>query len=113
MKANRALRWRTMVASHKDLRVSSTLAAQSLFRNKIFEPRRQDSLCKGLNNPDHEQKLQLDGTEEPGFQKTLDCHSDLRNLRGCPRQRTDLDDEFSYGVAIFYFAEYLMDPLGA
>jgi len=49
--------------------------------------------------------LLVDGTEEPRFQKTLDCHSDLRNLGGRPRQRTSLDDEFFYGVAIFDLAD--------
>ena len=57
-----------------------------------------------MNTPDHEQKLHLDGPEKPGIQKTLDGHGDLRNLCGRPRQRSNLDDEYFYGVAIFDFA---------
>jgi hypothetical protein len=57
-----------------------------------------------MKTPDHEQKLHLDGTAKPGIQKTLDCHRDLRNLRGRPRQRSDLGDEYLYGVAISDFA---------
>jgi hypothetical protein len=56
-----------------------------------------------MNTPDHE-KLQLDGTEEPDFQKTLDCHGDLRNLCGRSRQRSNLDDECFCGIAIFDLA---------
>ena len=57
-----------------------------------------------MKTPDHEQKLHLDSTKKPGIQKTVDCHSDLRHLRGSPRQRRDLDDECFYGVAIFDLA---------
>jgi hypothetical protein len=53
-----------------------------------------------LTTPDHEQKLQLDGTEEPDFQKTLDCHGDPRNLCGRPRQRSNLNDKCFCGIAI-------------
>jgi hypothetical protein len=35
MKARRALRWRTMVAFHKEFRVSPTITAEITFRNKI------------------------------------------------------------------------------
>jgi hypothetical protein len=35
VKARRALRWRTMVAFHKELRVSLTIADEVMFRNKI------------------------------------------------------------------------------
>jgi hypothetical protein len=52
-----------------------------------------------MKTSDHEQKLHLDGTEKPGFQKILACHGDFRNLRGGPRQRGDLDDEYFYGIA--------------
>src|ERR1700758_2209752 len=93
-----------MVAFHKDFRVSSTLAGQSMFRNKISETRRPACLCNGMKTPDHEQKLHLDRTAKPGIQKTLDCHRDLRNLRGRPRQRSNLGDEYLYGVAISDFA---------
>ena len=55
-----------------------------MFRNKIPETLEPRCLCNGLKTLNHEQKLQLDPTEEPGFQKTLDCHADLRNLRGRP-----------------------------
>jgi hypothetical protein len=80
------------------------LAGRSMFRNKIPETLEPDCLCNGMKTPDHEQKFQLDGTEEPGFQKTLDCHGDLRNVRGCSRQRSNLDDECCYGIAISDFA---------
>ena len=56
-----------------------------------------------MNTPDHE-KLQLDGTEEPDFQKTLDCHGDLQNLCGRSRQRSNPDDECFCGIAIFDLA---------
>ena len=49
---------------------------------------------------DHDHELHLGGTAEPGIQTTLDCRSDLRNLCGRPRHRSDLDDEYSYGVAL-------------
>jgi len=81
-------------------RVSPTLAGQITFRNKIPETLEPDCLCNGTNTPDHEQKLHLDGTEKPGFQKILACHGDLRNLRGSSRQRGDLDDEYFYGMAL-------------
>src|SRR5271169_302149 len=93
-----------MVALHKDFRVSPTLAGQSMFRNTISETLEPDCLCNEMKIPDHEQKLQLDSTEKPGFQETVDCHRDLRNLCGRPRQRGDLDDEYLYGVAISDFA---------
>ena len=50
-----------------------------------------------MKTSDHEQKLHLDGTEKPGFQKILACHSDFRNPHGGPRHRADLDDEYFYG----------------
>jgi MFS family permease len=40
-----------------------------------------------MKAPDHERGLQLDCTEKPSIQKTLDCYRDFRNLRGRPRQR--------------------------
>jgi hypothetical protein len=52
-----------------------------------------------MKTSDHEQKLHLDGTEKPGFQKILACHSDFRNPHGGPRHRADLDDKYFYGVA--------------
>ena len=61
-------------------------------------------IAKPVKTPDHEQKLQLDGTEEPDFQKTLDCHGDLRHLCSRSRQRSNLDDECFCGIAIFDFA---------
>jgi hypothetical protein len=42
----------------------------------------------------------MDGTEEPDFQKTPDCHGDLRTLCGRPRQRSDLNDKCFCGIAI-------------
>jgi hypothetical protein len=48
VKTFRALRWRTMVAFHKELRVSPTITAKSMFRNKIPETLRPGckfSLC--------------------------------------------------------------------
>jgi hypothetical protein len=35
VKTFRTLRWRTMVAFHKELRVSLTIADEGMFRNKI------------------------------------------------------------------------------
>ena len=57
-----------------------------------------------MKAPDHERKLHLDGTEKPSIQKTLDCYSDFRNLRGRPRQRRHLDDECFHGIAVFDLA---------
>jgi len=54
-----------------------------------------------MKAPDHEQKLHLDSTKKPGIQKAVDCHGDLRHLRGRPRQRRDVDDECFYRLAIF------------
>ncbi len=76
-----------------------------MFRNKISETRRSDCLCNGLTTPDDEHKLQLVRTEEPGFQKALDLHGYLRNLRRRSRQRSNLDDEHFYRVPIFDFAD--------
>ena len=45
------------------------LADQITIRNKIPEIRRPDYPSKGLKTPDHEQKLQLDGPEDPTFRK--------------------------------------------
>src|SRR6516164_1591326 len=53
--------------------------------------------------PDHERKLQLDGTEKSGIQKTLDCDGNLWNLRSSPGQCGDLDDKSFYGIAFFHF----------
>ena len=93
-----------MVAFHKDFRVSPTLAAERANRNKIPETPGPGCLCNGMKTPDHEPKLYLDGSAKLGIQKTLDCHGDLRHLRGRSRQRRDLDDEYLYGIAIFDFA---------
>jgi hypothetical protein len=57
-------------------RVSAILAGQSMFRNKIPETLEPGCLCNEMKAPDHEQKLQLDCTEEPDFQETLDCDAD-------------------------------------
>ena len=57
-----------------------------------------------MKAPDHERKLQLDGTEKPSIQKTLDCYGDFRKLRGRPRQRRYLDDECFHGIAVFDLA---------
>jgi len=53
-----------------------------------------------MKTPDHDYELHLDGTAKPGIQKTLDCRGNLRNLCGRARQRSDLDDEYFYRVAI-------------
>ena len=50
-----------------------------------------------MKTPDHDYELHLGSTAKPGIQKTLDCRSDLRNLCGRPRQRSDLDDEYFTG----------------
>ena len=57
-----------------------------------------------MKAPDHERKLELNGTEKPGIQKTLDRYSDFRNLRGRPRQRRHVDDECFHGIAVFDLA---------
>src|SRR6266481_9408791 len=89
-----------MVAFHKEFRVSPTIAGKSMFRNKIPETLRPGCLCNGMKTPDHDYQLHLGGTAKPCIQKTLDCRSDLRNLCGRARQRSDLDDEYFYRVAI-------------
>ena len=90
------------------LRISTTLVLVNLDLGindcKFPETRRPDCICNGMKAPGHERKLQLDGTEKPSIQKTLDCHSDFRKLRGRPLQRRDLDDEFFYGIAVFDLA---------
>ena len=53
-----------------------------------------------MKTPNHDYELHLGSIAKPGIQKTLDCRSDLRNLCGRPRQRSDLDDEYFYRVAI-------------
>src|SRR6516164_5037254 len=93
-----------MVAFHNEFRVSPTITAEIMFRNKFPETRRPGCLCNEMKAPDHERKLHVDGTEKPGIQKTLDCHGNLWNLRSRPRQRRYLDDECIYGLAIFDFA---------
>ena len=50
------------MAFHKDFRVSSTSAVESMFENKTPETRSSDFVCNGLKTPDYEQKLQLDST---------------------------------------------------
>ena len=77
--------WQTIVAFHKEFRVSPTITVENIFRNKIPETWRPDCLCNGMKTPDHEQKLHLDGIERPKIWKTLDCHGDLWNLCGCAR----------------------------
>jgi len=57
-----------------------------------------------MKAPDYDYELDLGGTAKPSIQKTLDCHGDLRNLCGRPRQRRYLDDECFYGIAIFDLA---------
>jgi len=47
VKARRTLRLRTMVAFHKEFRVSPTIAGEIAFRNKIPETRRPGCLCNG------------------------------------------------------------------
>jgi hypothetical protein len=47
VKARRALRRRTMVAFHKEFRVSPTLAGESVFRNRIPETLKPGCLCNG------------------------------------------------------------------
>ena len=71
-----------------------------MFRNKIPETLKPGCLCNGMKTPDHDYELHLGSMAKPGIQKTLDCRSDLRNLCGRPRQRSDLDDEYFYGVAL-------------
>ena len=46
----------------------------------------------------------MDGSTQPGFQKTLDRHGDFRNLRGRPQRRGDVDDESAHGFAHFDLA---------
>jgi hypothetical protein len=104
VKARRTFRRRTMLAFHDKSPCFRILADQITFRNKIPETLEPGCLCNGMNTPDHEQKLQLDCTEKPGIQKTLDCHRDLRNLCGRSRQRSNLDDECFCGIAIFDLA---------
>jgi hypothetical protein len=102
VKARRALRWRTMVAFHEELGVSPTIAGESVFRNKFPETLEPHRLCNGMksNISDHDYELHLGGTAKPGIQKTLDCRGDLRDLCGRPRKRSDLDNEYFYGVAL-------------
>ena len=59
--------------------------ATTLERKALTSLTGQSTPTKGLKNLDHEQKLHLDGTPKSGFQKTLDCHCDLRHLRGRSR----------------------------
>ena len=102
VKARRALRRRTMVAFHEELGLSPTIAGESMFRNKIPETLQPRRLCNGMKTliSDHDYELHLGGTAKPGIQKTLGCRGDLRNLCGRPRQRSDLDDEYFYRVAL-------------
>src|ERR1700736_4592249 len=51
--------------------------------HKISETLRLGCLCKEMKAPQHEQKLHMDSTQQPGFQKALDRDGDLRNLRCC------------------------------
>ena len=74
---------------------------KSRSRTKFPETLEPGRLCKGMKALDHERKLHVDGTQKPGIQKTLDRHGDLRNLRGGPRQRRDLDAEFLHGIPVF------------
>src|SRR5260370_39471988 len=100
MKAPGALRWRTMVAFHKEFRVSSTIAGKSMFTNKIPETLKPGCLCNGMKTPDHDYDLHLGGTAKPSIQKTLDCRGNLRNLCGRTRPRSDLADDCAHRAAI-------------
>jgi len=51
VKARRAFRWRTMVAFHKEFRVSPRLAVESMLRNKIPETLKLGCLCNGTKTP--------------------------------------------------------------
>ena len=55
-----------------------------MFRNKIPETPQPHRLCNGMKTliSNHDYELHLGGTAKPGIQKTLDCHGNLRNLRG-------------------------------
>ena len=71
-----------------------------MFRNKIPETLKPHCLCNGMKTPDHDYELHLGSTAKPGIQKTLDSRIDLWELCGRPRQRSNLDDECFYRVAI-------------
>jgi hypothetical protein len=58
-----------MVAFHKEFRVSSTVAIESMFRNKIPETLKLNCLCNGMKTPDHDYEVHLGGTAKPGIQK--------------------------------------------
>jgi hypothetical protein len=61
------------------------------------------AVTKSICN-DYHQELHLDSPQKPGFQKTLACHCDLRNLRGRPRNRGDLVNESAHRIATFDIA---------
>jgi len=84
VKARCALRRRILVAFHEDFRVSPTITAKSMIRNKIPETLKPGCICNEMKTADHEYELDLDGTAKPGIQKTLDCRGNLRNLCGRP-----------------------------
>jgi hypothetical protein len=66
-----------MVAFHKGSPCFTNNSGSNHVSEQISETLKPGCLCNGMKTPDHEQKLHLDGTEKPGFQKTLDCHGDL------------------------------------
>ena len=68
------LHCRTMVAFHEGMGLSSTIAGESLFRNRIPETPQARRLCNGMksNISNNDDELHSGGTAKPGIQKTLD-----------------------------------------
>ena len=64
-----------------------------MFRNKIPETLKPGCLYNQMETSDYEQRLYLDGTEEPSFQKTLDCHTQKRTSRSLNDSEKIMNDE--------------------
>jgi hypothetical protein len=87
VKARRALRWRTMVAFHEKVGLFTTIAGESIFRNKIPETPQPCRLCNGMKTliSDHDYELHLSGTVILGIQKGFRGRSAERKARSCKK----------------------------
>jgi hypothetical protein len=72
-------RQRTMVASHKEFRVSPTISGESKFRNKIPETLETGCLYNGMKSltSDHDDELQLGALRNPNRERETNARKKI------------------------------------